>query len=92
MGANIGNMVYDFVVFRDVNNDAKFLTRSTIKPNQQTEVITWEDGKSYPVIDLPISAESHPFYIGKKVSIKEMSSVAKFNAKYGRPTKKGKTT
>ncbi|MGW9315357.1 50S ribosomal protein L31, partial [Streptomyces albidoflavus] len=27
--------------------------------------VEWEDGQTYPVIDVEISSASHPFYTGK---------------------------
>ena len=45
------------VVFRDLASGATFLTRSTVT-SQKT--IEWEDGNTYPVIDVEISSESAP--------------------------------
>jgi len=38
---------YRDVVFRDVSADFNFITRSTA---QTKDVITWEDGKEYPLV------------------------------------------
>ena len=57
---------YREVVFQDTSSDFKFLTRSTMSSN---ETITWEDGKTYPVIKIEVSSASHPFYTGKNVFI-----------------------
>ncbi|MEP6482219.1 MAG: type B 50S ribosomal protein L31, partial [Rhodoglobus sp.] len=54
---------YAPVVFRDLASGATFLTRSTVSSDK---TIDWEDGNSYPVIDVEISSESHPFYTGKQ--------------------------
>lgn len=49
------------VVFRDRAAGVAFLTRSTADADQRVE---WEDGNSYPVIDVETSSASHPFYTG----------------------------
>ena len=53
---------YHPVVFRDRAAGYAFLTRSTADSDQTIE---WDDGESYPVVDVEISSESHPFYTGK---------------------------
>jgi large subunit ribosomal protein L31 len=70
---------YRDVVFQDTSSDLKFLTRSTMTSN---ETITWEDGKSYPVIKVEVSSASHPFYTGKNVFIDTAGRVEKFNKRY----------
>lgn len=52
---------YGPVVFRDKAADFAFLTRSTATSDKTVE---WEDGRTYPVIDVEISSQSHPFYTG----------------------------
>lgn len=79
---------YRPVLFRDINNDFMFLTRSTIEANDKTKMVKWKDGQAYPCFDLPTTAKSHAFYIGKKSSVVETSRTAKFYAKfYGGPKK-----
>ncbi|NEE45589.1 50S ribosomal protein L31 type B, partial [Streptomyces sp. SID8455] len=53
---------YGPVVFRDKSAGYAFLTRSTATSDR---TIDWDDGNTYPVIDVEISSESHPFYTGK---------------------------
>ncbi|RFA21231.1 type B 50S ribosomal protein L31 [Subtercola boreus] len=67
------------VVFRDLASGATFLTRSTVT-SQKT--IEWEDGTTYPVIDVEISSESHPFYTGKQRIMDSAGRVEKFNSRY----------
>ena len=67
------------VVFRDLASGATFLTRSTVT-SQKT--IEWEDGTTYPVIDVEISSESHPFYTGKQRIMDSAGRVEKFNTRY----------
>ncbi len=70
---------YREVVFQDTSSDFKFLTRSTMSSN---ETITWEDGKTYPVIKIEVSSASHPFYTGKNVFIDTAGRVEKFMNRY----------
>ncbi|MEO0026869.1 MAG: hypothetical protein RL716_200 [Actinomycetota bacterium] len=56
---------YEAVVFRDLASGASFLTRSTLS---SSKTIEWEDGNTYPVFDVEISSESHPFYTGASAS------------------------
>ncbi|MBX3087496.1 MAG: type B 50S ribosomal protein L31 [Cryobacterium sp.] len=70
---------YAPVVFRDLASGATFLTRSTATSEKTIE---WEDGNSYPVIDVEISSESHPFYTGKQRILDSAGRVEKFNTRY----------
>ncbi len=70
---------YQPVVFHDTTSDFKFLTKSTMVPN---ETIEWEDGKTYPVIKVEMSSASHPFYTGQKVFVDTAGRVEKFNKRY----------
>ena len=69
---------YAPVVFRDLASGATFLTRSTVSSDKTIE---WEDGNSYPVIDVEISSESHPFYTGKQRILDSAGRVEKFNTR-----------
>jgi large subunit ribosomal protein L31 len=70
---------YAPVVFRDLASGATFLTRSTVGSDKTIE---WEDGNTYPVIDVEISSESHPFYTGKQRILDSAGRVEKFNSRY----------
>ena len=70
---------YHLVVFADVNNDFKFLTRTTCTSEKK---ITWKDGKTYPLIKADISSASHPFYTGKQGLVKAAGRVDRFMKKY----------
>lgn len=69
---------YRPVVFKDLNNDWSFLTRSTAPA---TETIKWEDGNEYPLIKLHISSASHPFFTGKEKLLDIEGRVDKFKAR-----------
>jgi large subunit ribosomal protein L31 len=70
---------YREVVFQDMSNDFKFITRSTI---QTRETINFE-GKDYPLVKIEVSAESHPFYTGKHKIVDTAGRVDKFRKKFG---------
>ncbi|MFG3137381.1 type B 50S ribosomal protein L31 [Streptomyces sp. NPDC048211] len=68
------------VVFRDRAAGAAFLTRSTADSDQR---VTWEDGRSYPVIDVETSSASHPFYTGNRQVLDTAGRIEQFNRRYG---------
>jgi large subunit ribosomal protein L31 len=70
---------YVTVVFRDLASGESFLTRSTVSSSKTME---WEDGNTYPVIDVEISSASHPFYTGKQRIMDSAGRVEKFNSRY----------
>jgi len=69
------------VVFRDKAADSAFLTRSTATSDS---TIVWEDGETYPVIDVQTSSASHPFYTGKSRVLDTAGRVERFERRYGR--------
>ena len=71
---------YHPVVFRDASAGFAFLTRSTATP---TATITWEDGATYPVVDVEVSSASHPFYTGSARVVDTAGRVEKFRRRYG---------
>jgi large subunit ribosomal protein L31 len=77
---------YRDVVFVDVSNGFKFITRSTLSTR---ETIKMEDGKEYPMYKLDVSSESHPFYTGAQQRISETGRVEKFRQKFARAGKTG---
>ena len=71
---------YHPVVFRDASAGFAFLTRSTATPSTTIE---WEDGQTYPVLDVEVSSASHPFYTGTARVLDTAGRVEKFNRRYG---------
>ncbi len=69
---------YRLVVFEDLNNGAKFLTRSTIASE---ETVKWEDGNQYPLVKVHISSASHPFFTGEERIVDIEGRVDKFKAR-----------
>jgi len=72
---------YRPVVFRDISADFTFLTRSTL---ESSNTIEWEDGNTYPVVDVDISSASHPFYTGKQKILDTAGRVEKFRQRYAK--------
>jgi large subunit ribosomal protein L31 len=70
---------YQAIVFRDLASGSAFLTRSTITSEKTIE---WEDGNTYPVVDVEISSASHPFYTGKQRILDSAGRVERFNERY----------
>ncbi|MFF3750619.1 type B 50S ribosomal protein L31 [Streptomyces sp. NPDC002018] len=71
---------YRPVVFRDKAGDFAFLTRSTAT---SAKTVVWEDGVTYPVIDVEISSASHPFYTGNARVLDTAGRVERFERRYG---------
>jgi large subunit ribosomal protein L31 len=69
------------VVFRDRAAGAAFLTRSTAGSDRTVE---WEDGNTYPVIDVETSSASHPLYTGAARVLDTAGRVERFERRYGR--------
>lgn len=72
---------YREVVFKDISVGHAFLTRSTIKTDKTIE---WEDGNTYPLVEIEISNISHPFYTGQQRLVDTAGRVEKFNRRYKR--------
>ncbi len=71
---------YRPVVFMDASADFSFLTRSTIETEESIE---WEDGNTYPLAKVDISAASHPFYTGTMKIVDTAGRVERFERRYG---------
>ncbi|NHC14792.1 type B 50S ribosomal protein L31 [Motilibacter deserti] len=71
---------YHPVVFRDRAGGMSFPTRSTATSR---ESVVWEDGRSYPVIDVDVSSASHPFWTGRASVLDSEGRVERFNRRYG---------
>ena len=78
MKKNLHPETYRFVVFEDLNNGERFLTRSTATSDETTK---WEDGKEYPVVKVHISSSSHPFFTGQEKLVYIEGRVDKFEAR-----------
>jgi large subunit ribosomal protein L31 len=72
---------YRPVVFRDRTANFAFLTRSTVRT---TATVEWEDGRTYPVVDVDISSASHPFWTGRSRAVDTEGRIARFRRRYSR--------
>lgn len=70
---------YRRVAFRDRSADLVFVSGSTLHSDETTEV----DGRTYPVIDVDVSSDSHPFWTGRGRVLDTEGRVEKFRRRYG---------
>ncbi|WP_053207525.1 type B 50S ribosomal protein L31 [Jiangella muralis] len=70
---------YRPVIYRDADAGLTFLTRSTASTEQ---TLVWDDGNTYPVVDVEVSAASHPFYTGRTRILDSAGQVEKFRRRY----------
>ncbi len=66
---------YAPVAFRDITAGTVTIINSTMQTDKTIE----HEGKTYPVINLDISSDSHPFYTGKKRIVDTAGRVDRFN-------------
>ncbi len=69
---------YRPVVFEDLNNGFRFLTRSTVISEEKTK---WEDGQEYPLVKVHITSASHPYFTGEERILDIEGRVDKFKAR-----------
>jgi len=69
---------YRPVVFEDLGNGFRVLTKSTIKSE---ETIKWEDGNEYPLVKVHISSSTHPFFTGQEKLLDMEGRVDRFKAR-----------
>jgi large subunit ribosomal protein L31 len=69
---------YRLVVYEDLNNGFRFLTRSTAASEETTK---WEDGNEYPLIKVHVSSASHPYFTGEEKILDVEGRVDKFKAR-----------
>lgn len=70
---------YRPVVFRDKSADVAFVTRSTMTSTETVEI----DGTTYPVVDVEISNQSHPYWTGRGRVLDTEGRVERFARRYG---------
>lgn len=69
---------YRLMVFEDLNNGFRFLTRSTTATDEKTK---WDDGNEYPLVKVHITSASHPFFTGEERILDIEGRVDKFKAR-----------
>ena len=75
------------VVCRDISTGFSFVTKSTVHTK---DVVTWEDGKEYPLYTTEISSSSHPFYTGTQKVLDTEGRIDRFKKRYADLGKKSK--
>jgi large subunit ribosomal protein L31 len=78
MKSDIHPKEYQLVIFEDLNNGFRILTRSTVKAEETSK---WEDGNEYPLVKIHISSSSHPFFTGQEKLVDIEGRVDKFKAR-----------
>jgi large subunit ribosomal protein L31 len=71
---------YQLVLFQDSSTGTQFLIGSTLQPKEKG---TYQ-GKEYPMIRIPISSASHPFFTKATSLLDTEGRVDKFTKKYQR--------
>lgn len=79
MKSSIHPQNYRPVVFSDEAAGFAFLTQSTIATSDE---IKWEDGNTYPLVKVPVSSASHPFFTGEEKIIDTEGRVDRFKARF----------
>ena len=73
---------YRDVLFVDLSNGFKFMTRSCVNTKETGKT---DDGRELPMFKLDTSSESHPFYTGTQKSVDNMGGrVERFRNKFGK--------
>jgi large subunit ribosomal protein L31 len=66
---------YAPVAFRDITSGTVTIINSTVETDKTIE----HEGATYPVVNLDISSDSHPFYTGKQRIVDTAGRVDRFN-------------
>ena len=74
---------YGPVAFRDRSTGRVFVTRSTLVARAGERRVD-VDGVSYPVVDVDVSSDSHPFWTGTARTLDSAGRVERFQRRYGR--------
>lgn len=70
---------YGPVVFRDRTSGRVFLTSSTMTSSQAMEI----DGVDYPVVDVDVTSDTHPFWTGRAQVMDTEGRVEAFRRRFG---------
>jgi large subunit ribosomal protein L31 len=77
---------YREVLFVDLSNGFKFVTRSCVSTKEMGKT---DDGRELPLFKLDTSSESHPFYTGTQKSVDNMGGrVERFRNRFGKTAAK----
>jgi len=74
--------IYGPVAFRDRSTGRVVVIRSTLASARIDKTVD-VDGGSYPVVDVDVSSDSHPFWTGKTRTLDTEGRVQTFERRYG---------
>jgi large subunit ribosomal protein L31 len=74
---------YHPVVFQDATTGKLFLTRSTITSSRVVDWPTPNGVRTYPLVVVEVSSDSHPFWTGGRRVLDTAGPVEKFYRRYG---------
>lgn len=74
---------YHPVVFADANTGTAFLTRSTVTSDRTIDWETPDGVRTYPLVVVEVTSDSHPFWTGQKRMLGTAGQVEKFRRRYG---------
>ena len=75
------------VIFNDNSSGARFLVGSTVVTDLTDK---WEDGNEYPLVNVDVSSDSHPFYTGQEKVMDTAGRVERFKSRAEKATQKRK--
>lgn len=75
---------YRPVVFCDATTGTMFLTHTTITSARTIEWATPQGVRTYPLIVVDVTADSHPFWTGGRRIVDTAGQVEKFHRRYQR--------
>ncbi len=75
---------FRMVIFNDNSSDSRFLVGSTAPSDI---VDKWENGNEYPLINIDVSSESHPFYTGQEKIMDTAGRVERFKSRASKAKK-----
>ena len=74
---------YHPVVFQDATTGKLFLTRSTITSSRMVDWPTPDGVRTYPLVVVEVTSDSHPFWTGGRRILDTAGQVEKFHRRYG---------
>ena len=74
---------YHPVVFQDATTGKTFLTRSTITTSRTIDIESADGVRTYPLVVVEVSSDSHPFWTGARRIMDTAGQVEKFRRRYG---------
>jgi large subunit ribosomal protein L31 len=77
-----GHPTYGPVAFRDVTTGTVVITGSTLVAREGLPILEAE-ATSYPMVDVDVSSESHPFWTGRHRPVDTEGRIEAFHRRFG---------